>query len=237
MTFTLVYDNYPLVAGLRTAWGLACWVDTGEAQVLLDTGGDAPTLLGNLAKLGLDPKTLDAVVLSHIHNDHVGGLAGLLDAGARPTVYALDSFPASFLAQIGARTKVVPVSGHMAIAPGVHTTGPVRGSVIEQALVAETAEGLVVVTGCAHPGIVAMVRQAKATVPGEVALALGGYHLGSASQATVKGIIADLRDLGVRQVAPCHCTGDAARAAFAAAYQGDCHLSGVGWTYRVKAGH
>ena len=69
---------------------------------------------------------------------------------------------------------------------------------------------MVVVTGCAHPGIVEMVRRAKESAGGEVALVMGGFHLGSASRRQVERIIADFRALGVRQVAPCHCTGDRA---------------------------
>jgi 7,8-dihydropterin-6-yl-methyl-4-(beta-D-ribofuranosyl)aminobenzene 5'-phosphate synthase len=59
---------------------------------------------------------------------------------------------------------------------------------------------------------------------------MGGFHLGGASRAHVQGIIADFRDLGVQRVAPCHCTGDAARQLFAAAFGDDCILAGVGWS-------
>jgi metal-dependent hydrolase (beta-lactamase superfamily II) len=50
VTFTVVYDNNPYAPGLRAAWGFACWVQTPGGALLFDTGGDGPTLLGNLAK-------------------------------------------------------------------------------------------------------------------------------------------------------------------------------------------
>ncbi len=63
---------------LRAEHGLAVWVETQDGRMLLDTGGSGEVLLHNLAELDLDPRTLDAVVLSHAHDDHTGGLAALL---------------------------------------------------------------------------------------------------------------------------------------------------------------
>jgi 7,8-dihydropterin-6-yl-methyl-4-(beta-D-ribofuranosyl)aminobenzene 5'-phosphate synthase len=234
--FTVVYDNNAYDRRLRTAWGFACWVEAGGATVLFDTGGDGATLLGNMARLGLDPQAIDAVVLSHIHGDHTGGLAGLLDTGIRPTVYVPDAFPASFTADLRARTDLVEAPGAIEIVPGVYTTGQIGSDIVEQALAVETEMGWVVVTGCAHPGIVEMVRRAKEATAGEVALVMGGFHLGSASPDQIEGIIAALRGLGVQQVAPCHCTGDRARRIFADAYGTDCTLAGVGWEARIGSG-
>ena len=234
--FTVVYDNNAYDRSLRTEWGFACWVEVGEATVLFDTGGDSATLLGNMATLDLDPQAIDAVVLSHIHGDHTGGLAGLLDTGTRPTVYAPAAFPASFKADVRARTDLVEVTGAMEIVPGAYTTGPVGSGIVEQALVVGTDAGWVVVTGCAHPGIVEMVRRAKEATAGEVVWVMGGFHLGSASQRQIGRIIDELRALGVQRVAPCHCTGDRARRMFADAYGTDCTLAGVGWETRIGAG-
>jgi 7,8-dihydropterin-6-yl-methyl-4-(beta-D-ribofuranosyl)aminobenzene 5'-phosphate synthase len=235
--FTVIYDNNVYDGTLRTAWGFACWVETGEKTVLFDTGGDSATLMSNIAKLDLDPQVIDAVVLSHIHGDHTGGLTGLLDTGIQPTVYVPAAFPASFKADLRARTDLVEVTGAMEIVPGIYTTGQVGSGIVEQALIVETSVGLVIATGCAHPGIVEMVRRAKvATIGGEVALVMGGFHLGSASQRQIEGIIAAFRQLGVQRIAPCHCTGDRARRMFADAYGTECTLAGVGWVMSVGSG-
>lgn len=234
VTFTVVYDNNSCDPSLQTGWGFACWVETPQGVVLFDTGGDGPTLLGNLARLGLDPVAVDVVVLSHIHGDHTGGLTGLLDAGAHPTVYVPAAFPTSFKEAVRARTNLVEVTGPMKIWPGIYTTGPVGSSIVEQALAVETKEGVVVVTGCAHPGVVEMVRRAKEATGEEVALVMGGFHLGGASQDRISEIIADLRGLGVQKVAPCHCTGDLARRMFAEAFGSDFFPAGVGWTITLE---
>jgi 7,8-dihydropterin-6-yl-methyl-4-(beta-D-ribofuranosyl)aminobenzene 5'-phosphate synthase len=253
VTFTIVYDNNaydaptaltPAPDGLRTLWGFACWVETEDATVLFDSGGEGAVLMNNMSQLGLDPRDIDAVVLSHAHGDHTGGLGALLSTGVTPTVYVPASFGAGFKREVGALTDLVEVTDAAIITPGVYTTGEVGSSIREQALVVETADGLVVVTGCAHPGVVEMVRRAKVApeavgarggrAADRVALVMGGFHLGSASRSRVQGIIADFRDLGVRRVAPCHCTGDKARQLFADAFGSDCVLAGVGWSTQVS---
>ncbi len=229
VTLTVVYDNNPFDPRFRTAWGFACWVETPEGVVLFDTGGDGPTLLNNLAVGGMDPREVDAVVLSHAHGDHTGGLMALLNAGARPTVYVPASFSSSFKESVRARTGLVEVTGPTEVLPSVHTTGEVGSGIVEQALVVETAEGLVVVTGCAHPGIVEMVRRARQVGRGEVALVVGGFHLSRADRGQIAEVISGLQALGVRRVAPCHCTGDLARRMFAEAFGDDFLPAGAGW--------
>ncbi len=100
---------------------------------------------------------------------------------------------------------------------GTHTTGELGSPIREQALAPKTPRGLVVITGCAHPGIATLVRQAKTELGDDVHLALGGFHLGGASAAQIAATIAELQELGVQRIAPSHCTGDAARRAFAEA--------------------
>jgi 7,8-dihydropterin-6-yl-methyl-4-(beta-D-ribofuranosyl)aminobenzene 5'-phosphate synthase len=230
MRFATVYDNQTLDPNLFSAWGFACLV--GD-DLLFDTGGDSRRLLSNMEKMGIDPMGIKAVVLSHAHGDHTGGLSGLLNTGARPTVYVPRSFPRQFKADVRALTALVEVEGPVEIRPGIHTTGEMGSRLVEQALAVETSSGTVVVTGCAHPGVVEMVRRAKESVGGEVAVVLGGFHLGSASRRQVERIVADFRDLGVRQVAPCHCTGDRAMGTFAEEYGDDFVKVGAGLVFTI----
>ena len=223
--FSTVYDNTSLYPHLVSRWGFSCLVDD---DLLFDTDGDGHTLLSNMAKMGIDPAGIRTVVLSHAHGDHTGGLGGLLGTGVRPRVYVPRSFPARFKADVRSLTTLVEVHRPVEIRPGIHTTGEVGSRLVEQALVVETGDGLVVVTGCAHPGVVEMVRRAKESVGGKVYLVMGGFHLGGTSQRRVKAIIADFRQLGVQRVAPCHCTGDRAIRVFAEEYGGDFIKNGVG---------
>jgi 7,8-dihydropterin-6-yl-methyl-4-(beta-D-ribofuranosyl)aminobenzene 5'-phosphate synthase len=225
---TVVYDNIAYDPRLQTAWGFACLVETGEKTILFDTGGDGARLLRNMATLGADPKSIEVVVLSHIHGDHTGGLESLLRTDARPTVYLPRSFPSDFKSRVRAQGDVVEVGQAAKIADGVYTTGEMGSGVIEQALVLKTSRGLVVVTGCAHPGIAEMVARAAEIGGDKVYLVLGGFHLGGASEAGVKEIIAEFQRLGVQKVAPSHCTGDNAIRLFREVYREDFIASGVG---------
>ncbi len=67
--------------------GFACLIDCRAGRILFDTGRGA-TLLPNLSVMGIDPGSIEAIVLSHGHDDHTGGLLPLLKViGPRP-VYA-----------------------------------------------------------------------------------------------------------------------------------------------------
>jgi len=236
LTITVVYDNVAHDGRLQTDWGFACLVEGLEQPLLFDTGGKGDILLRNMRALGLDPRAVRIVVLSHAHGDHTSGLAAFLAENPDVTVYLPQSFPAGIkdtVRQAGA--TLVEVTGSMEIGPGAHTTGELGGQIREQALALETSRGLVVITGCAHPGIVEMVRQAQAEVGGDVYMALGGFHLRDANAGQIAATIAELQALGVQRIAPSHCTGDPARRAFAEAFGADYLESGVGQVLVIGA--
>lgn len=224
---TIVFDNTTTNPQDLEGWGFAAVVDYGDHRLLFDTGGSGSVLLDNLRQVGVDPATIEAVILSHEHADHTGGLLTLLATGGHPTVYAPVLSSRSFKRQVQAETTLVEVEDVIEIVPGVHTTRPI-GSIIEEALVVETGDGAAVITGCAHPGVVEIVREAQSVTDSPIALVAGGFHHGSASESQVLSIIAELRQLGVQKVLPCHCTGDKATALFRSEYGEDFVEGGVG---------
>jgi len=72
------------VSTWRAEWGLSMFAESVRAgetrRVMIDFGYTAEALLGNMGFIGLDPAVIDALVLSHGHVDHFGGLLGLLVA-------------------------------------------------------------------------------------------------------------------------------------------------------------
>jgi 7,8-dihydropterin-6-yl-methyl-4-(beta-D-ribofuranosyl)aminobenzene 5'-phosphate synthase len=215
ISLTILYDNNPYDELLDTGWGFSCLIKGAEKTILFDTGGSGSVLLNNMHKLGISPLETDMVVLSHIHGDHVGGLFDFLLENPDVDVYIPDSFPADFRNRIKThKADVKPVAGPERICRGVYTTGPLGGLPPEQSLVIRTDGGLIVVTGCAHPGIVTIVENAKDLFPDEVLLVLGGFHLLGESRHGLNSVISRLRRLGVERAGPCHCTGDTARELF-----------------------
>jgi 7,8-dihydropterin-6-yl-methyl-4-(beta-D-ribofuranosyl)aminobenzene 5'-phosphate synthase len=234
LRLTVLIDNTAYKSGLRSEWGFAALVEYGGHTLLFDTGASGSNLLGNMRQLGVDPRSIEAIVLSHEHNDHTKGLKTLLETGVRPPVYVPSAFTTAFKDRVRDQTKLIEVSGALGIFPGVHTTRPI-GSIVEQALVVETRDGTVVITGCAHPGIVQIVRQAQAVVRGEISLLAGGFHLLRFSENQLIPIIAELQRLGVKRVMPTHCTGEKAIALFRTSYGENFVEGGVGRTVTIPA--
>ncbi len=215
LTITVVHDNYPCVESLRTAWGFSAYVAGAEQRILFDTGSDGALLLENMAKLQIDPADIDVVVLSHVHGDHAGGLAGLLDANPRVHVYLPGSFPARVKDLVrGHGVSITEVGEPQRICENVYSTGSLGRRIQEQALVIRTRRGLVILTGCAHPGVGRIVSEVHAQHPGDIALVMGGFHLEWTMSRKVRQIIAGFRECGIRYVAPTHCSGEKAREHF-----------------------
>ena len=226
----IVYDNNPFDNRLRTAWGFSCLIRLPAKTILFDTGGDSPTLLHNMRQLQIDPGEVDIVVLSHIHGDHVGGLSGFLEENSAVTVYLPQSFPQSFKDEVKSLgAKVEEVYEARGLFSGVYTTGELGNGTKEQSLIVTTGKGLVIITGCAHPGVANIIRVAKDVVPDDrVYLVTGGFHLAGASSAQIESVIQEFSQLSVENVAPCHCSGDETRRLFKESY-GEGYLeSGVG---------
>jgi 7,8-dihydropterin-6-yl-methyl-4-(beta-D-ribofuranosyl)aminobenzene 5'-phosphate synthase len=98
----------------------------------------------------------------------------------------------------------------------------------ELSLAVNTADGVVLVVGCAHPGIEKIVEAAK-TINPRIRLIAGGFHLVAASDEVIAKAVAALKDsFRVETIAPGHCTGEPTFAALKQAF-GDRYLyAGVG---------
>ena len=229
LSITVVYDNNPYKAGLATSWGFACVIKGAEKIILFDTGGDSDVLLNNMQQLAIDPKEIDVVVLSHIHGDHVGGLNGFLQENMNVTVYLPATFPAGFKESLKrAGIKTVEVNDSARICKGVYSTGVLGSWMKEQSLIVSTDRGLIVVTGCAHPGIVHILQTAKKIIRNEFLLVMGGFHLGAIRKQQLEEIIVNFRKLGAQKAGPCHCTGALGRRLFKEEYGKDFLDVGVG---------
>ena len=234
LRITVVFNNVPHRPGLTSGWGFSALIEGADKTLLFDTGGDGAVLLANMRRLGLDSGAVEVIVLSHIHADHTGGLDGFLAENADLEVWLPAEFPTGFQRAVAARgARVRPVSKGGRLFGEAWSSGPLGDGIIEQALILDTAQGLVVVTGCAHPGIVRIAETAGRLTGKRIHLLMGGFHLMGADRAEIQVITARLRALGVEKLAPSHCTGDAAIAQFRKAWGKDFVEGGLGAVIEV----
>jgi 7,8-dihydropterin-6-yl-methyl-4-(beta-D-ribofuranosyl)aminobenzene 5'-phosphate synthase len=235
LRLTIIYDNNPYKDQLETRWGFSCLVEGLEKTILFDVGGEGAILLGNMEKLQIDPGRIDVVVLSHIHYDHIGGLSDLLERNPDIVVYLPKSFPKSVKKEVqDAGASFVEVRKPEKVCTHAYSTGELGDWIKEQSLIIETSKGLVIITGCAHPGIVQIVQRAKSILRSNAYLVLGGFHLCWMNGQQINRIIRGIRREAVRKVAPCHCSGDLAREEFQKAYGEEFILVGAGKIIEIE---
>lgn len=188
MKITIVYDNCLSKRGLRTGWGFSSLIEVEDGPPLLfDTGTDGATLLYNMHQLGIAPSRIGAIVISHAHGDHTGGLSDILEINKNAKIYV----PGSTVVRLPGR-KVIMVSQPVQISETIFSTGELQG--IEQSLAIKTTKGIVVVAGCSHPGVGAILN--AASCHGRVYGIIGGLH----------GFHDFSRLEGLSLICPYHCT-------------------------------
>ena len=184
---TVIYDNEAR-GGLFADWGFSCLVEAeGIDPILFDTGANGRLLLENMKILGINPKSIKFVFISHPHWDHTGGLAEFLGQNPEAQIF----IPASMRAEeLGAKARRIKEGGE--ILEGIFSTGELSG--IEQSLIVRGVGGDIVITGCSHPGVEAILREASRW--GKVKALIGGFH--------------GFREFRILEeleiIVPCHCT-------------------------------
>jgi 7,8-dihydropterin-6-yl-methyl-4-(beta-D-ribofuranosyl)aminobenzene 5'-phosphate synthase len=177
---------------LKGEAGVCYLVRAGRTTLLFDSGlnmrGEVRSaLVHNADVLGVDLTHLDGIVISHLHVDHVGGLRSQLRKTFALSAEPLEAkgLPAYVPTQMSHdRADVQLTTGPRVIAAGVAVLPPLPsmlfwlGPVAEQAIVINVRGfGLVLVSGCGHPGIERMLAVAEEVLDVPVTGVVGGLHL------------------------------------------------------------
>jgi 7,8-dihydropterin-6-yl-methyl-4-(beta-D-ribofuranosyl)aminobenzene 5'-phosphate synthase len=266
--------------------GLATLIRThlGDSsyEVLYDAGPSDEILLHNLKAMGIDLRSISAIVMSHGHWDHFGGLKAALAEINRhdipiylhPRMFAKrriisktetgekvwEFTPVCSLDEIleagGAAeitTKPILIAGNTVLRTGEipreteYEVGfPNHQSMVDGAwiddseiiddncLIIDTARGLIVITGCAHAGVVNSVREAiRLTGRKKIRAIIGGFHLmGKQNEQRIEKTIEDLKKFSPEMIVPSHCTGAVAQHMLANAFPEAYVTGSVGNMYK-----
>lgn len=202
-------------------WGLAFLV--GD-DLLFDTFGDPKVFLPNVTNQKIDLSKIKHIVLSHDDWDHIAGLWDVINTYKNLKVYVGPHFQAELKNKIRASgVELVETPESTMIREGVYTTGELagdsgRGVLYEQGLVIKEETRLTVVTGCAHPKLLHILRTVKEHFNLEVHSIIGGFHLKEMHHDQIKEVIEQLLKFGICYVAPLHCTGSVALKEFERCY-------------------
>lgn len=227
-------------------------------RILFDCGGNGEILVKNMESLDIDPLTINHIVISHGHPDHLGGIKEVMEARGGvpcPVVIHPDTFSQRYIMSphgfvfphitAGLPTKAeceaagarfVEVTESIKVGPGCVTTGnipwyedvPFEPSPItlyhqknnkmvldktpdEMALAVNLKDyGLIVISGCAHNGIINTIKRCvEISGVDKVYGVIGGFHLGFPEvPADMPGkTIEKLKEFDPKVVCPMHCTG------------------------------
>ncbi len=230
MKLTILFDNVPGRKGMKALWGFACWVEPEEGEPwLFDTGSNGRVLLENARVAGVDLTRTKTLVLSHPHWDHVGGLDSVLEIAPATHLYLTESFSKLWIRDLEKLSDGVTVVGKepMRLFDGVDSTG-MMAEIGEQSALIRSPAGPLLLTGCAHAGIVEIAARATEMAEEPLTLVMGGFHLFRSEEWEIAEAIEGLSALGVRKVCPTHCTGKRAAEMFEEIFGEDCLTGGVG---------
>ena len=205
---------------LLEIWGLSILIDE---DILFDTFSTPKILKRNIKKYDVDINKIKHIVISHDHWDHTGGLWWLLENNKNATVYICKTFSNETKEKIKHYTSnIIEVDKPIIIRNDVYSTGTLDGlPVDEQSLIIKNKKNIII-TGCAHSGLFNIIKKSDKMIDKNIDLLTGGFHLSKKSKNETENIICQLKDkYKIKNVAPCHCTGNMAQKLFKKIYNND----------------
>lgn len=216
--------------------GVSYLIRADRYTILFDLG-DNPLALTpspleqNMARMGISLEQIDAIFISHRHPDHVGGRKWWaqrtfsITGSAQPELGALKVYSCERMSY--PESKPIQAKTSMRISAGVMTTGPfsffepypsfqITPNYYEHALIVNISKiGLIIITGCGHMGLRALIERTKANFAIPLAGVIGGLHYTNKNKDSLEADIKLIHEQNLRIVAlSAHDSGAAAIEAF-----------------------
>jgi len=265
LTITQLVENTAVGPGLLGEHGNAFLIEADGYYLLFDTG-QGLTLRHNAKQLDAPIKSIESIILSHGHYDHMGGLAEALNMTGPINLYLHPEAMGSKFNQngrnIGASMtdvmktpsltrKIIHTRKPTEISKGIYVTGEIPRThkieetggpfytdqklkhhdtlIDDQALYIETYQGVVVILGCGHSGVINTldyIHTLSSSRP--IHAVIGGMHLLNAKPERLAFTGDALEHFSIPYLAPNHCTGLNAICDFKNRFPDCIHASNVG---------
>ena len=226
MEIKVLSDNTVYRDGIMAEHGLSFWLKYDGQQYIIDTG-QGLVITQNAERMGINLAQIEGVIISHSHDDHLGGLDKILALNPAVKVYGHPAIKKTYQQRIKERStgkkqvygkparikNFIPAEKPLKIAAGLWLTGILPGehnhkeARVENSLVCETGRGLVVLVGCSHAGIIKILNHIKSLSNKPVLAAAGGFHLYKKEMGELREIAQDFAETGVKIIYPLHCSG------------------------------
>lgn len=227
--------------------GFSFYIETKKHKLLVDTGA-SPAFLENAKKLSVDPAVVDAVILSHGHYDHGGGILAFAEQNPDAAIYIRENAFGHFThgegerernigldAGIAALSQVIRVKGNLRIDEELSLFTNVTGRELwpegnkelmreengqklpddfshEQYLVIFCEGKRILVSGCAHNGVLNILKTFEVLFTGEPDVVISGFHMMKKHGYTQKD--REIVEMTAKRLKAtktvfftCHCTG------------------------------
>ncbi len=235
MKLSVLFDDNVYDATFKGGFGFSCYIECANEKILFDAGGKTDIFNQNTSLLKIVPDQITRVIFSHKHLDHIaGGEDFLRQLPSTTPIHIPSAFPELQLSKI---PKYLPLkiteSTLEAIDERIYLIKLegryLSNTIYEQSLIIETEKGLVVVTGCAHPGIIRILEAVRINLPAQkIHTVIGGMHLHHSWFWNVYSVVKKIHVLGIAQVVPCHCSGKMASKYFERRFKENFIRGGVG---------
>lgn len=206
----ILYDDETGAGRARASRGLSIYIEFNDTYLLFDLGSNGEILHYNAEQLGVDIDMVDAVVISHNHYNHVGGLPYIGWVSPYLKIYIpYDSI--STLGKTARSNGLNPIEVSDWIMPweNIYISKPIHGPPWEHFLVIVDDDKLHIYSGCMHPGVSKTLNTIREYFDKHrIYSVIGGFHLENAPHNVVENTVDSLvNKYGVEKIIPLHCSG------------------------------